>query len=131
MINKILLLTIDLLKQHEKTQNYRLKDLCKKIRKSEVFKEPIIVDKKSLVVLDGHHRLNSCLQLGLNKIPCLMVDYLNDSKIKVISRRKRFKINKNIVLKKGLSNQVFPYKTTKHYIPYRVKNLKIPLSLLN
>lgn len=88
------------------------------------------VDKNHLIVLDGHHRLNSCKQLGLSKIPCVFVDYLHDSKIRVTTRRKEYKITKEDVINMALSTKVFPNKTTKHYIPYRVRNLNIPLSSL-
>ena len=100
------------------------------IKKSGFFKEPIIVDKNNLVILDGHHRFNSCKLLGFIKIPCVTVDYFNDPKIRVIARRKEFIINKKIVINMGLSKNVFPTKTTKHYIPYRVKKLKIPIKKL-
>lgn len=124
------LIDLSKLKEHEKIDKDHLVKIKHLIEKSGVFKEPIIVDKDNLVILDGHHRFNSCKQLGLTKIPCLTVDYINDSKIKVVARRKKFKINKEIVMNMGLSNKVFPAKTTKHYIPYRIKQLKIPIKKL-
>ena len=126
----MIILNIVQLKQHEEIDKNHLKQLKNKINNDGVFKEPIIVDKDNLVVLDGHHRLNSCKQLGLSKIPCLLVNYLHNDKIKVTTRRENYQINKEIIIKMGLSNKLFPKKTTKHYIPYRIKNLKIPLSRL-
>lgn len=123
----IVKVSIQKLRSHEKVDKEHLQEIKSKILKSGIFKVPIIVDKEHLVVLDGHHRLNSCKELGLSKIPCVLVDYLKDSKIKVVARRKEYVISKDKVIKMGLSKQVFPCKTTKHYIPYRVKNLKIPL----
>lgn len=125
------LVPIKNIKQHEQLLFKNLRKVKAQIIKTKLFKVPIIIDKKTLIVLDGHHRLNSCKQIGLNKIPCILVDYFNDSKIKVVSRRKNFIVNKKIVVERGLNNQLFPPKTTKHSIPYRVRNLKIPLLLLN
>lgn len=127
---KITNIKISKIKEHEAVDKKHLKIIKKTIIDSGVFKEPIIVDKKSLVVLDGHHRLNSCRELGFEKIPSIMVDYLANERIKVISRRNNIFINKKKVIEMGISGKVFPNKTTKHFIPGRIKNLKIPLELL-
>lgn len=124
------LIDLSKLKEHEKIDKNHLVKIKHLIENSGVFKEPIIVDKDNLVILDGHHRFNSCKQLGLTKIPCITVDYLYDQKIKVVTRRKEFNVNKKTVIEMGLSKKVFPAKTTKHYIPYRVKKLKIPIEKL-
>ncbi len=118
------------IRQHEDVDEDHLKELKDKISSERFFKEPIVIDENTLIVLDGHHRLNSCKQLGLKKIPCLLVDYENDNKIKVVGRRKNIPISKKIVVAMGLSGKVFPKKTTKHFIPGRVKNLKIPIKML-
>jgi len=127
---KIINIEIKKIKEHEAVDINHLEIIKKMINKSGFFKEPIIIDKKTFIVLDGHHRLNSCQELGLKKVPCLMVDYLGNNNIKVVSRRKNIFINKKRVIKMGLSGKVFPNKTTKHLIPGRVKNIKIPLELL-
>jgi len=124
------LINLSKLKEHERIDKNHLVKIKHLIEKSGVFKEPIIVDKDNLVILDGHHRFNSCKQLGLTKIPCVTVDYLNDPKIKVVTRRKEFVVNKKNVIDMGLGKKVFPAKTTKHYIPYRIKQLKIPIKKL-
>ena len=127
---KVVNIEINKIKQHEAISTEHMKKIKEEISKAGIFSEPIIIDEKSLVVLDGHHRLNSCRQLGLKRIPCLLVKYLEDVRIKVKTRRQNILINKDIVVKMGLSGHVFPYKTTKHLIPGRVKNLKIPLEEL-
>ena len=60
----------------------------------------------------------------------MLVDYIHDKKIRVVARRKEIPVNKKIVVAMGLSDKVFPHKTTKHLIPKRVKNLKIPINNL-
>jgi L-serine kinase (ADP) len=123
------LVQLDRLKEHEKTDPERLEIVKNMLLKDNRFKEPIIVDKNSFVVLDGHHRLNTCRQLGLKKIPCMLVDY-NDKKIKVESRREDFQIDKEKVIAMGNSCFVFPSKTTKHKIPKRLRKIDIPFSEL-
>ena len=46
-------------------------------------RDPIIVDKESGVVLDGHHRRNILKTLGYSKISSHQVQYMEDDKIRV------------------------------------------------
>lgn len=39
---------------------------------------PIVVDRNSLTILDGHHRHQAAVILGLDKIPVILVDYLSE-----------------------------------------------------
>ena len=95
-----------------------------------VFTEPIVVDKQTLIVLDGHHRLQSCKELGATKIPCMLVDYLGNDTITVYPRRKNIPVSKEKVVAMGLSDKTYPVKTTKHVIPHRETGLSIQLSEL-
>jgi len=45
------------------------------------FKVPIVIDKNNEVVA-GHTRLKAALQLGMQTVPCLIADDLNDGQIK-------------------------------------------------
>ena len=125
------LINISLLKEHEHIDKNNLKKVLGQIKRAKHYKVPIIVDKEYYVILDGHHRMNSCKILGLTRIPCVLVNYLRDNSIKVVSRKKQIRINKEIVIEHALTTNLFPCKTTKHYIPQRVKGLFIPLNKLS
>jgi len=127
---KVAVIAINQLHQHEQIDPSHLDALKQQIKKDQILKNPIIVDEKSLTVLDGHHRLQSCLQLGFTKIPCMLVDYLNDKKIRVSARRPEFQVSKQLVVETGLKGTLLPYKTTKHFIPKRVKGLNIKINKL-
>ena len=45
------------------------------------FKNPIIIDKNNVIVA-GHTRYKACKELGLNEVPCIVADDLNDEQIK-------------------------------------------------
>jgi len=45
------------------------------------FKQPIVVDSQNVVVA-GHTRLKAALQLGLDKVPCLVASDLTDEQIR-------------------------------------------------
>jgi len=68
-------IAIGLLKPHEEICLLRLKSLRVGDQKSGCVKNPIIADKNTLVILDGHHRWNSLLSLGAAFCPCCLVDY--------------------------------------------------------
>lgn len=51
--------------------------LTETIREDGALKDPIIVDRKTLVVLDGMHRVAALERLNCKKIPCCLVDYEN------------------------------------------------------
>lgn len=66
---------VDKLYIHEEIIPEMLDKLIRKIGEDKVFKDPIIVDKKTLVVLDGMHRVAAAKALGLKYIPVCLVDY--------------------------------------------------------
>lgn len=81
----VVLLRIEDLKGHEKIDQRHLLRLERLIRKESVQRDPIVVDGKTKVVLDGHHRIEIFRRMGLKKIAAYQVDYLSDDRIKVKS----------------------------------------------
>lgn len=73
----IALIDMDKLHDHEKIKEQYLEELIDQIRADNELKCPIIIDKYSYVVLDGHHRFFALKRLGCSKIPALVVDYYN------------------------------------------------------
>ena len=126
---RISLVSVDALKPHESTNRRHLARLKRRIINDCVLKMPVLADKKTLVLLDGHHRWLALKQLGIRKIPALLVDY-ESNEIDVKSRRKNLKIDKRAVISKGLSDKVFPPKTTKHVFKKGVEKCDIALELL-
>ncbi|MEM4717714.1 MAG: ParB N-terminal domain-containing protein [Desulfurococcaceae archaeon] len=77
IVLKISIEEVNKLHIHEEIIPSILKQLVEKIRKDNVFKDPIIVDEKTLVVLDGMHRVAASKELGLKYIPVCLIDYDN------------------------------------------------------
>lgn len=103
-----------LLRPHEDVDTDRVRALAEEIRLAGSFYPPVFIDAQTRVILDGHHRWHAATLLGLVKLPVYAVDYLNDSTIRVISRRTEIAISKQDVLAMGLSGRTYPYKTTRH-----------------
>jgi uncharacterized protein (DUF1015 family) len=62
---------------HEEVIPDILHKLTEDIRADDLFKHPVIVDSKTLVVLDGMHRVAATKNLGCRFIPVCLVDYEN------------------------------------------------------
>ena len=122
------------LKPLEKVFPYHLKNLDDMIINSGLIKTPIIADEKSGVVLDGSHRYIFFLRYGYKTVPVRFVDY-NDEHIRVGSRlihrhliNEPINISKAEVIERGLTGNLFPPRTTRHFFPFRKNELiNVPL----
>ncbi len=67
---------------HEEIILEKMQELVEKIQYDGVWIHPIIVDRNSLVVLDGMHRVAAAKEIGYKYIPVCLVDY-NNPKIQI------------------------------------------------
>jgi hypothetical protein len=74
-IIELAIVEISSLNLHEKIIPERLSNLIYNFKMSEVINHPIIVDKNSLVVLDGNHRVEVFKSLGYKYVPVCLVEY--------------------------------------------------------
>ncbi len=131
MRNKIILVNIDKLISHEMVCFKRLKQVRNDLLVKGFIKNPVVVDRKNNIILDGHHRVAALKQLGASKIPAYLVNY-QDKNIGVTLRRKEFSFAdiKQAVINYCLQGKIFPSKTTRHLIRNRPKNINIKISKL-
>ena len=97
--------------------------LSKKIITEGYWSNPICIAKEHNLVMDGHHRLEASLKLGLNRVPCFIFSY---KEIHIYSLRDGIEVSHEIIIKNFLKSKIFPYKTAKHELPSPKFN---PLSL--
>jgi hypothetical protein len=102
---------------HERIRPALLRELTAQIRRDGFLKRPILVADRDFVILDGHHRAEAVRSLGCNKIPVYLVDYESDivnlgtwpdATVAVVSKQE--------VIRRGLTNDLFPPKTTRHTV---------------
>jgi hypothetical protein len=62
---------------HEEIIPDKMEELVEKIPHDGVWIHPIVVDRNSLVVLDGMHRVAAAKEIGYRYIPVCLVDYGN------------------------------------------------------
>lgn len=119
------------LKEHEEIIKKNLKIKIKKM-KNKGFYKPIIADYQTNVILDGHHKWNAAKEFGLSKVPTIFVDYFNDLGVQVDVWPKCGKdsITKKEVIEMGLSESVYPPKTSLHTFDFKIPALSISLEEL-
>ncbi len=123
-----ILIEIKKLREHEQITEDALKKLIDRIR-STGYISPIVVDLKTMTILDGHHRFNAAKALSFKYIPVFPVEY-NSPSVKVVSRKENVKITKEKVIKMGASNSLYSPKTTKHTFESKPKKIKVLISEL-
>ena len=66
------------LKPHEEIKPRNRDKLLEMTKRWGGFTKPLIVDKRTGAILDGHHRYSIAGELNLARIPAICVDYLED-----------------------------------------------------
>jgi len=114
-IKRLVITPIEVLKPHEDVDPHRLYSLTREISLDRVLKRPIVADRHTNVVLDGHHRLQALKLLGCRLVPVIYVDY-RDSRIIVKTYRESIDLTKDMIVEAGLKGCLFPPKTSKHMV---------------
>lgn len=135
---RIALLSVDELKPHEKGSPLYLQLLRQEILKDRVLKYPIIADEKTHIILDGMHRWLALKSLGFTLIPAILVNALNNSGIRVGTRRiHRYtgdadgEVSIEKVISAGLSGHLMEPRSTRHFFPFsKFQQVNYPLCLL-
>lgn len=99
---------------HESVGKLRTWSVILKILADNKFTDPLLVDESTKTILDGHHRRHAAQIMGLKKIPCWCVRYLDDKSIGLISRRKDISVSKEEIVRRARAGDPYPRKTTRH-----------------
>ena len=101
---------------HEQIIEDHLQELLETICRDGVLRQPVIVDRASMVILDGHHRVSAMKRLSCPLIPAYLVDY-SDPSIVVHPRRADIPVDKESVVRTGLRGIPYPPLTSRHEWP--------------
>ena len=103
------------LKTHEAAEPDRVRRVMRQMQSTGVVKKAIVVDSKSMVVLDGVHRLSALQELGCARAPAWLIDY-SDEDVLVFSKDRKSQIPKDAVVRAATYGPKFPPKTTRHMV---------------
>ena len=126
----IALVPLSALRPHERVIGERLEALIEDLSKRGVILKPILVDAKTLVILDGHHRVEALRALGKPRVPAVMVDYDDDKCIQVGSWREGWRVTKELVRERGVKGKLLPPRPSRHKPLFPVPDVSLPLSML-
>lgn len=74
---------------------------------------PILIERASWVIMDGHHRREFARRSSLKVVPCLMLDY---SQVELKSRQVGIEVTADEIIARGLEGRPYPPKTTRHIV---------------
>ena len=129
------LVPIEKLQALEMIFPHHLENIVKIIHRDGVMKLPLIVEKDHNIVLDGSHRHVFIAMEGFKYAPVRYIDY-NDPHIRVGTHLMHrhiidgpVNISKEEVIRRGLSGDLFPPRTTRHFFPFRkTETVDVPLT---
>jgi uncharacterized protein (DUF1015 family) len=128
----IVFIRMEELKEHEEIRPAYLEELKNEILSDGILKMPIAVDRKTYIILDGHHRLHALKKISCNKIPVILVDY-QSPEIEVIPWREGETITKEMIIHTALTGKRMAPKTSKHMIKVEggLKHISILETVIN
>ncbi len=102
------------LRAHELPLESRVEELKDDMRRRGVLIKPIVVDRNTMVILDGHCRCDALKKLDCSKVAVKFVDYTSEDIH--VEKWDGGEMTKDEVLKAGLSGRLMKPKTSKHII---------------
>jgi len=129
---RVQLIPVEVLKPHEQVIQKKVIQLEKMTMRWNAYTKPLLVDGGTGTILDGHHRFEIAKRLGLQCLPCVVVDYLEDDSIALMlwPNSDREVITKQDVIDAGMSGDLMSPKTSRHLLSDDLPPISVPLSRL-
>lgn len=115
----IKLIPLEHLRVSEAFCQQHVDELVMQILDKKAWSHPILVERKSNVILDGHHRFEAAKILKLAKIPCMVIDYTNP-KISVSCWNTGIKLDKDQIISQSLQGVLLERKSTRHHLDINI-----------
>jgi len=129
---RVQLIPVEVLKPHEQVIQKKVTQLEKMTMRWNAYTKPLLVDGATGTMLDGHHMFEIAKRLGLQCLPCVVVDYLEDDSIALMlwPNSDREVITKQDVIDAGMSGDLMSPKTSRHLLSDDLPPISVPLSRL-
>ncbi len=124
------LVAIEWLKPHEEVRPRKVDELAEMTLRWDAYTKPLLIDRVSGAILDGHHRYTVGLRLGLLSLPAILVDYLEDDTIEldVWPDSAVESLTKIEIISMAESENVFPPKTSRHRLSDDLPPISVSLA---
>lgn len=129
---KVELVPLEVLRPHEQILPKKVDQLEKMTHRWNAYTKPLLIDRATGTILDGHHRYQVAQRLELLCVPCVLIDYLEDNLIEldIWPNCGRDEVTKNEVIQAALSGNLFTPKTSRHRLSDHLPPIAVPLSRL-
>ena len=120
------------LKPHEEVKPRNVDKLHEMTLRWSAYTKPLLVDRETGTILDGHHRYHVGMRIGLSRLPVIKVDYLEDESIELDlwPASALESLTKQQIINTALSENLFPPKTSRHRFSDYLPPIAVPLDLL-
>ena len=118
------------LRPHEQTLPWRVEEMVEKIQRNNFFHKPLLVDRSTLTFLDGHHRHQASIRLGLKRVPAMAFDYQEDERVVVEARPPAAPeyVSRALVMHVAANGLLMAPKSSTHRIHVEIPRLRVPLA---
>ncbi|MAQ05071.1 MAG: hypothetical protein CMA50_04510 [Euryarchaeota archaeon] len=126
------LVPLEILRPHEQILPKKVDQLERITHRWNAYTKPLLLDRTTGTILDGHHRYNVAKRIGLLCVPCVLIDYLDDDSIELDlwPNSGRDSISKQDVIDAALSGELMHPKTSRHRLSDHLPPIAVPLSRL-
>ena len=117
LFSKVNLIPLKDLVPHEEHYPKKSSEISKYLMLGPIYNlAPIIIDQKTKMIIDGHHRFQALIEAKKSFAPCVLINY---QKKEVFVFKKAIGgqlIDKNEILSKAFEKKLYPQKFTCHAI---------------
>lgn len=124
------LLPIDVLLPHEEHDHEHAVALSHAIANDGYLSRPVVVEERTLILLDGHHRVAALVMLGCKLVPSVLVGY-EDPRVCLDGWRPDVVVDRDMVIAAASRGQLLPRKTTRHQLSPELDQVRVNITLLN
>lgn len=109
------LVPVSALKPSEQINLERAEALMHQIKDMGRWVRPLLIERDSKLVMDGHHRLFSAQKLGLVYVPAVQLSY-DDPRLSVTRWADSSPMDYRDITQAALTDTLLAYKTTRHVL---------------
>ncbi len=126
------LVPLEVLRPHEQVIERKVDQLERMTHRWNAYTKPLLLDRTTGTILDGHHRYHVAQRIDLQCVPCVLINYLEDDSIDLDlwPNSGRDSISKQDVVDAALSGELMSPKTSRHRLSDHLPPIAIPLSRL-
>lgn len=119
------------LRPHEEVIPERVELVRQDILDEGAVLEPVLVEERYNIILNGHHRVQALRLLGAGLVPAYVLPYERAFiSVKVHPESSRSEVTKQDVIEAGLSGRLMPPHTSFHVVSIPLEKVRTPLSRL-